>query len=289
VTRFSSAAALPIHRSFLVWRNGIYAKAALLLTASCILLYALQHPTGPANGGTAVGYFLGTLAAILVLWLAWFGIRRRRYGGAGQLEGLLSAHVYFGIALMIVATLHAGFRLHWNVHSLTLVLLSLVVASGMFGSYAFWRYPQLMTQNRASATLTSMTAELATLDLRCRQLALLFPDDIMSLVHETVAPGTAHFGMADLVWGRRHNQVHRNNLAAIARVQTQLADRQAATPSEVLPLVQSLTQRLILMERMYRDWRYRALMLQWRAIHVPLTIGLIVALAIHVIVVFYDW
>jgi hypothetical protein len=62
-----------------------------------------------------------------------------------------------------------------------------------------------------------------------------------------------------------------------------------ATPVEVLPLVQSLQQRLSLVERLNRDQFYRTLMLQWRAIHVPMTVGLVVALTIHVIVVFLDW
>jgi hypothetical protein len=289
VTPALAAAALPIHRSFLVWRNGLYARIAVVLTGFCVLLYALQRPTGPPNGGTVLGYSLGTLAATLVLWLAWFGIRRRRYGGTGTLEGLLSAHVYFGMALLVIAALHAGLRFHYNVHTLAFVLLSLVVGSGMFGSYAFWRYPELMTRNRAGATLTTMTAELAAMDMKCRKLALSFPDDIMLLVHETAAPCNTRYRFADLVWGRRHRQLRRASLAVIACVQSELADPQNASLAEVLPLVRGLTQRLILMERIYRDWRYRVLMLHWRAVHVPLTIGLIVAMTIHVIVVFYDW
>jgi len=43
------------------------------------------------------------------------------------------------------------------------------------------------------------------------------------------------------------------------------------------------------LDRLARDRRYRALMLLWRAVHVPLTLGLLVALFIHVFAVFYYW
>ena len=282
-------AAPPVHRSFLLWRNGLHGKIALIMTIFCIMLYTLQRTNGPPNGGTTLGYGLGILAALLVLWLAWFGIRRRRYGGTGNLDGLLSAHVYFGTAVIVVASLHAGLRFHWNVHTLSFALLSLVVGSGIFGSFAFWRYPGLMTRNRAGATPTSMAMEIAALDMECRQLALSFPDAILSLVQDAVAPGAAAWMPGELVWRRQQTEMRRRSHDAIASVQATLTGRDPSTPDEVLPLVQCLTQRLALVERMCRDRRHRVMLLQWRAVHVPLTVGLIVALSIHVIVVFYDW
>ena len=34
----------------------------------------------PPNGGTWLGYTLGTIGALLIVWLMLFGIRKRRYG-----------------------------------------------------------------------------------------------------------------------------------------------------------------------------------------------------------------
>jgi hypothetical protein len=289
VTQPPAVTVSEIHRSFLVWRNSLYARQALALSALSILLYWWHRPTGTANGGSFLGYSLGVLALALVVWLAWFGIRRRRYGGTGLLEGILSAHVYFGLALIVVATLHTGFHFHWNVHTLAFALLVLVVASGIFGAYGFWRYPELMTRNRAGMTLGAMTAELATLDLRCRKLALAFPDEIVAIVTDVTAPEATAGLFRTIRFGRRREQVRRLSLAAISRVQRELVEGSTVTPTAVLPLVQSLTQRLTLLERLYRDRQFRVLMLQWRAVHVPLTVALLVALLIHVIVVFYDW
>ncbi len=288
MSQSTEAASIAIHGSFLYWKNGLYAKWAALLCAVSLVLYWVNRPVGPPNGGSWLGYALGTIGFGLILWLAWFGIRRRRYGGTMLLEGVLSAHVYLGLALIVVATLHTGFHFHWNVHTLAFVLVVLVVGSGAFGAFAFWRYPELMTANRAGKTLGTMTAELATLDLDCRSHALAFSDDIVALVNKVVAGGERRFWLGALSFTSRRETVRRLSMDAISRVQKELVERRA-TPVEVLPLVQSLTQRLTLMERLYRDQLYRTLLLQWRAVHVPLTVGLVVALVIHIIVVFYDW
>lgn len=288
MSQTTETASIAIHGSFLYWRNGLYAKWAALLCAVSLVLYWVNQPVGPPNGGSWLGYTLGTIGFGLILWLAWFGIRRRRYGGTMLLEGVLSAHVYLGLALIVVATLHTGFHFHWNVHTLAFVLVVLVVGSGAFGAFAFWRYPELMTGNRAGKTLGTMTAELATLDIACRSQALAFSDDIVALVNRVVGGGERRGWLSALSFTSRRESVRRLSMDAISRVQKELVERRA-TPVEVLPLVQSLTQRLTLVERLYRDQLYRTLLLQWRAVHVPLTVGLVVALVIHIVVVFYDW
>jgi hypothetical protein len=268
-----------IHRSFLSYKNAVYGKAAAAISIFAIILYLLDRPDGPPNGGTLLGYTYGTLGFLLIAWLAWFGIRRRRYGGTGSLENLLSAHVYFGTALVVVATLHMGFQLHWNVHGLAYILMLAVIGSGLFGAYAFWRYPKLMTANRSGETLAKLCASLAALDLRCQNLALSFPDEIAAAVAVSSARPANQSTLPD----------RRLTLAAIARVEQQLGQLGGAAPADVLSLVQALTQRLAVLDTLVRDRRYRALMLLWRAVHVPITLGLLVALAIHVFAVFYNW
>jgi hypothetical protein len=268
-----------MHRSFLSFRGGLYGKLAAVISVVAIVLYWLDRPDGPPNGGTLLGYTYGTIGLGLIVWLAWFGIRRRRYGGTGSLENLLSAHVYFGTALIVVATLHTGFQLHWNVHGLAYVLMVAVIGSGIFGAYAFWRYPKQMTANRAGETLGTLSATLASLDLRCQELALSFPDDIAGAVALCLASPQNRRALPD----------RRLTLAAIARVEQQLGQLGGAAPAEVLALVQALTRRLAVLDALVRDRRYRALMLLWRAVHVPVTLGLLVALGIHVFAVFYNW
>ena len=92
---------------------------------------------------------LGIAGALLILWLMWFGYRKRLYlKDQGNLVAWLSAHVYLGLSLFVIATLHIGFHFGWNVHTLAYVLMCLVIASGGFGILSYVRYPRVMTENR---------------------------------------------------------------------------------------------------------------------------------------------
>jgi hypothetical protein len=271
-----AVATLKIHRSFLSWRRGLYGKLAGGTALLAILVYCLDQPDEPPNGGTWLGYTYGMLGLVLIAWLAWFGIRRRRYHAPGRLENLFSAHVYFGLALLVVATLHTGFQFHANVHTLAYALLVLVTGSGIFGSYAFLRYPRLMTANRGGANLAQMAAELASLDVRCQNLARNLPEATARIVRAAVAQ-TGRVGAPA------------TTLAAIAQVQQQLGTLEGAATVDVLALAQTMTRRAAVLEKLHRDRRYRRLLVTWRAIHVPATVALLVALFIHVFAVFYYW
>ena len=247
----------------------------------------MDHPGGPPNGGTILGYVYGTIGLALIGWLAWFGMRRRRYGGQGPLEGVLSAHIYLGLALIVVATLHTGFRFHWNVHTLAFALMAIVIVSGIFGAFAFWRYPALMTHNRAGATLGSMAAEMAALDQQCRDLALGFSDEIEAMVVAVTRDDGGKFTLREILLGRGPNPLKGVTGTAINRLRDEVGGAGKTLPAEVLPLVQALTKRATLVAKLRRDRRYRALLLLWRAIHVPVTVALVIALVIHVFAVLY--
>ncbi len=275
------------HQSILAYARYRYLKLAAALTIAAIALYALDRPPNGPYGGTWLGYTLGTVGALLIAWLLWFGVRKRQFGSTfGTLQEWLSAHVYFGTTLIVIATLHAAFKVGWNVHTLAYVLMLAVIGSGFFGVYAYLRYPRLMTDNLGDDTLEMLLIKIADLDRQARRLSLSLPDSISKLVLSS-AQGTAIGG----TWWRqlRGTAPDCPTDAAVAGVQglgRKLMGEQAKTNHQLYTL---LLKKQELVARARRDVKLKAWLDIWLYVHVPLSIALLVALTIHILSVFFYW
>jgi len=98
------------------------------------------------------------------------------------LKAWVSAHVYLGLSLIVIATLHTGFQFGWNVHTLAYGLMLLVIASGAFGVWAYATLPKALSDNRGETTRKQMLAQIHGLD---------------ELIHEAAQP--LHRAQADIV------------------------------------------------------------------------------------------
>ena len=160
-----------IHQGILRFRGGRYLWWAIALVLGSTLLYATHGGGVQPSGDTWQGYVLGTVAGALVFWLAFLGVRKRRYSSTvGTVEGWTSAHVYLGLAVLVVATLHSAAQVGWNVHTLSYVLLWLVVLSGAVGIQSYVMLPRLLARNREGGGRAQMFAELVELDRQARAL-----------------------------------------------------------------------------------------------------------------------
>ena len=275
------------HQSILAYARYRYLKLSAALTIAAIALYALDRPPNGPYGGTWLGYTLGTVGALLIAWLLWFGVRKRRFGSTfGTLQEWLSAHVYFGTTLIVIATLHAAFKVGWNVHTLAYVLMLAVIGSGFFGVYAYLRYPRLMTDNLGDDTLEMLLIKIADLDRQARRLSLSLPDSISKLVLSS-AQGTAIGG----TWWRqlRGTAPDCPTDAAVAGVQglgRKLVGEQAKTNHQLYTL---LLKKQELVARARRDVKLKAWLDIWLYVHVPLSMALLAALTIHILSVFFYW
>ena len=276
-----------MHESILVYRRFRYLRFGALLVLLCVVAYAAHQPLTAPNGGTWLGYGLGTVGALLILWLMWFGVRKRRYNkGPGLLEDWLSAHVYLGLALIVVATLHTGFQFGWNVHTLAYGLMMVVILSGVFGVYAYMRFPAMMTENRRSLTLDQMLAQMSELDAECREVALTLVDQVNAAVLDASENTRIGGGVLRQLSGKEPDCA---TARALVKVRT-LADQ--SDMSEAAPLrrlISLLTRKDELLRRARRDVQLKALMDVWLYVHVPLSFALLAALLAHVISVFYYW
>lgn len=275
------------HQSILEFARFRWFKAALWLSVLCGAAYLWHDPPLRPYGGTWLGYTLGTIGALLIAWLAWFGVRKRRYGSrVGTVQGWLSAHVYLGTALFVVATLHTGFQLGWNVHGLAYILTVATVASGFYGVYVYLSVPGLMTDNRGEETLDAMLLKVADLDREIREKALSLPDQILKVVNASLDNSRLGGSFARVVTGRDRDCPTAAAVRELPEIGKRLTGDVAKLNHEVYTL---LLQKNELLGRARRDLGLKAKLDLWLYIHVPLAIALLAALSAHVVSVFLYW
>jgi hypothetical protein len=276
------------HYSILEYAKFRWFKAAVLLSILAAALYIWHEPPLKPYGGTWLGYTFGTIGAALIVWLMWFGVRKRRYRSTtGTVQGWLSAHVYLGTALVVVVTLHTGFELGWNVHTLAYVLMLAVVFSGFNGVFLYLRVPQAMTDNLGEDTLESILLRVADIDREVREKALSLPDTLFALVDRSVKESRLGGSAVRLVSGRDPACPTK---AAIDRWGDVAAGRLTGDAGRLGKDVYGLLlEKHELLQRARRDMRHKALLDLWLYLHVPLAFALIAALAAHVISVFIYW
>jgi len=267
------------HVSFLKHRGYRWLWIALALSAASIAGYVLIDQEPRPNGGTWYGYTLGTIGVGLILWLSLLGVRKRRINpGAWSLKAWTSAHVYLGLSLVVVGTLHTGFQIGWNVHTLAYVLMLLVIATGIYGVVVYATLPASLSANRKEMTRAQMLDALTAID---RQL-----ESAAQPLGRTEADWVIAALAQDVFYGGPIARL----TASYPGCATARALRGMGGGSDEAARVTALLERRSDQLAQIRGaLRIRAMLEIWLFIHIPLTIALIAALTAHVISVFYYW
>lgn len=277
------------HEGFLNHRRGRWAKVAGTLCIVAITAYLLIDPIPRHNGGTWLGYTLGTIGAGLIVWLSLLGVRKRAIGSKPfSLKGWTSAHVYLGLSLIVIGTLHTGFQLGWNVHTLAWALMMIVILSGLWGIGLYATLPERLSANRGEVTQAQMLDAIRTLDRQLDTAAQpLGPEDAAQVrisLEECRIAGT----LAQRLSGNYAGDGNARALAAISA--KTMAAMRAGPADERLQQIQFLLERKeAALAQARRHIRMKALLELWLYIHVPVTIALLAALAAHILSVFLYW
>ncbi len=273
--------------TFLEYGNYRYLKVSALFAALATIAYVLSNPAVGHYGGTWLGYTLGTIGAAIILFLLWFGVRKRQYrSSAIDLKSWLSAHVYLGVLLIVIVTLHTGFELGWNVHSLAYVLMLIVIFSGFYGVYAYLRFPRLMTEKMGEDTLDNLFLKIGDADVQMRQIALLLPDEINQTVLNASQQTQIGGGFFQQLSGRQKNCPTALAIEKIQQTGSHLSGDEARINRE---LYFQMLNKQTLLNRAREDVMFRARLEVWLYFHVPLSIALLAALLAHIVSVFFYW
>lgn len=294
-----------MHQNILRYSNRRYLYVALGLLIVSIVLYVSQSGGAqPPNGGTWQGYVLGTIGALLIVWLSLLGIRKRRYSSSmGTVQGWTSAHVYLGGALLVVATLHCAAQFGWNIHTLAYVLMTAVILSGFYGIYVYLHYPSKLAGNRLNQARQQWLNELADVDEEAVSISGDCGADVQSMVASAIELTRYGGGFFAQLSGRDQSKVHLPQAEGAGKSQPnvdqqlvidRLAKRiprsnkrsEAAALDDLLTL---FSRRQTILRVLRQDIRMQGLVKVWLMIHIPMTVALLGALFVHILSVFIYW
>ena len=268
-----------LHEGFLRHAGFRWLKVSGALCLVLLVIYAAAEFRPQAGGNTWFGYATGALGAGLILWLTGLGLRKRAMTpGNWSLKGWTSAHVYLGLSLVVVATLHTGFRFGWNVHTLAYALMMLVIVSGLFGVVAYARLPTALSANRGDATEPQMIEAVHAIDRQLELAAQPLSRSQTDLVITAMAQDSFGASIVARLSG------HYPRCATRAAIERLAAANPEAEKVEVL-----LIRREAALIRLRRHLRLRGMLEAWLWVHVPATVALLAALTAHIVAEFYYW
>ncbi len=275
------------HEGFLQYRRYRWLKIAFLTSLLLTVAYLLIDVQPRHNGGSWLGYGLGIAGAGLIVWLAMLGIRKRAITrGRYSLKAWTSAHVYLGLALIVIASLHTGFQFGWNVHTIAYVLMMLVILSGIYGISVYSMLPQGLSDSRSEMTGPQMIDAVNGLDKQIQIAAQPLSDADSEVVLGSL--GEDPFGGG--VWRRLSGSYPRcGNRAALRVMRGRLSEATGKQELAIEQVVQLLEKKAAALQRVRGYVQRRALLEIWLYVHIPLTFVLIAALLAHIISVFFYW
>jgi hypothetical protein len=278
------------HEGFLPYARYRWLKIAMVLSVLTIAAFIAFAPTGfrlEHTGGTWFGYISGTIGAALMIWLTMIGIRKRAMtSGAWLLKAWTSAHVYLGLFLLVIVTLHSGFQFSWTVHTLAYVLMLIVVFSGVFGIIMYVRLPRRLSESRQETTQKQMLEMIYALDLRlddaAQPLAPAQADAVRLSLEKTQIGGNLFRRLS----GRYPNCATKRAIARLKAAKRSAAGAPDAALEQVMGLLEQKSANL---EKARNYIQIRSLLEIWLFVHVPATFALLAAVTAHIVSVFFYW
>lgn len=266
--------------TFISYRGYRWLIVTAVASILSVVMYAVNEPIGGRNGGTVIGYTYGTLATVGIIWLMSYGARRRAYHSAlGTVQGWLSAHVWIGIGLLLLVPLHAGFSFGCNVHTLAYVFMVVTIVSGIWGIVNYSTLAARIESHRGGVTSERILEQLHSLSSDINAMCQGKSDAFVSSAQRLDQPFSV--GLLSLI--RKREFLHVDQKVA-ADALTKLPENEREDALRVFSLID---QRCDLMTALFEEARVKALLRLWLFIHVPVSIALCVALAIHILSVFF--
>lgn len=277
-----------MHDGFLKHAGYRWLKISSAIMLVCIVSYIFIDVSPRHNGGSWYGYTLGTIGALLILWLTMLGVRKRAMTpGQWSLKAWTSAHIYLGLSLIVIGTLHTGFQLGWNIHTAAYVFMMIVIISGIVGIYFYATIPKALSDNRDEMTETEMLENLRSLDRQLHEAAQPLSAEHAGLVLQSLEQDPFGGGFFQRISGRYPDCATRQAQADLRRERAYQPKMGGDDPLDKVDAL--LEKKEATLARVRRHLKLKAMLQVWLFVHVPMTFALIASLTAHIISVFFYW
>lgn len=242
--------------------------------------YLFDDPLTPKSGSTVYGYTIGILSGTAMIYLLWYGSRKRRYfAQATTLKEVLSAHVWIGLALLILVPLHSGFRFHWNVHTVTYLLCVLTIVTGVWGIYLYRALPKEIKSNRGEGSIKNLLEQFENLGQSLRRMESGKSDAFVHFISRFDTYAVPALPL--LLIGKRAKPLSKEETAAALRG---IPDSER---TDILGAISVIDKRYEFLVRIEKEALVQCWLKIWLTLHVPLACGSMLLLIIHIISVLY--
>ena len=277
-----------MHDGFLRHAGFRWLKISAAIMLVCIVSYLFIDVSPRHNGGSWYGYTLGTIGALLILWLTMLGVRKRAMTpGQWSLKAWTSAHIYLGLSLIVIGTLHTGFQLGWNIHTAAYVFMMIVIISGIVGIYFYVTIPKALSDNRNEMTETEMLENLRSLDRQLHEAAQPLSGKHAALVLQSLEQDPFGGGFFRRISGKYPDCATRQAQADLRRERAYQPKMGSDDPLDKVDAL--LEKKEATLARVRRHLKLKAMLQVWLFVHVPMTFALIASLTAHIISVFFYW
>jgi len=266
--------------SFVTYKSMRFMRINLFLLLAMAIGYFLYSPVSGRSGANPLGLSYGIFAALAIVHLMWFAVRKRSYyRSSDTVKAWLSMHVWLGLILLFVVPLHAGFRFSWNVHTLAYILMAITISSGIWGAYMYLTLAPEVPSHRGLGTTKDLLLQINSLESEISKLSNQKAIGFANLRHRIDFDYKPTIRNAVLA---KVPQPLNPKIISPLLNDIPLADR-----AEGQRLVGIIEQKRECCLRLNKEVRTKFWLKVWLYCHVPLALVMCVALIIHIFAELY--
>lgn len=266
--------------TFINFARWKWFKITSYFTLIFIIWYLIDDPILPKSGSTFYGYSAGIISASIMVYLMWYGSRKRRYfASATTLREVLSAHVWLGLSLLILVPLHTGFRFNFNVHTMTAIFCLFTIITGVWGMYFYRTLPKQVKSNRGEGSLKNLLEQFENLGTQLKKLESGKSDSFISFISRFDTYKIPK--LPQIIFGARAKPLSKQDTALA------LSGIGEAERKDILTAVSIIDKRFEFLSQIEHESLVQFWIKFWLYIHVPLACGSIILLIFHIVSVLY--